>query len=169
MHAEGTPSDWLTRWANQLPRHGRALDVACGAGRHARWLCQHGLQVTAVDRDGQALQHLPATVKAVQADLEQGHWPLCSNGFDVVLVTNYLWRPLWPALLASVAPGGWLIYETFAHGQERLGRPSRPAFLLAPGELLGVCAAWRVHAYEDTTLAQPERRVQRIAAQRPPG
>jgi hypothetical protein len=85
------------------------------------------------------------------------------------LVTNYLWRPLWPAILGSVAPGGWLIYETFAHGQERLGRPSRAAFLLAPGELLGVCAVWRVHAYEDTTLTRPTRRVQRIAAQRPPG
>ena len=91
--------------------------------------------------------------------------------FDVVLVTNYLWRPLWPTLLDSVGEGGWLVYETFCRGNETVGRPSNPDFLLRPGELLEVlrapdAGAWRVIAYEDGFLGEPDRFVQRIAARR---
>lgn len=107
---------------------------------------------------------------AIEADIENGPWPLLQDGrpreFDAVVVTNYLWRALMPVLLQSVAPGGVLIYETFAAGNETVGKPSRPDFLLRPGELLQACAGLRVVAYEDGYLAQPERFVQRIVAVR---
>jgi len=167
MHGEGAPSDWITRWGAQLPAPGCALDLACGAGRHTRWLLERGYQVTAIDRDPKALDQLPAGATGLQADVERGPWPIPGAEFEVVVVTNYLWRALLPLLLNTVTRGGWLLYETFAQGQERWGRPSRPEFLLAPGELMGLCATWHVRGYEDTTLHEPTRRVQRIAAQRP--
>ena len=126
-----------------------------------------GHRVTAVDRDAQALQALAGLAETLCADLENGPWPLAQRQFDAVVVTNYLWRALWPDLLASLPPGGVLIYETFAAGNETVGKPSRPDFLLQPGELLRVCAALRVVAYEDGFLSQPDRFVQRIAAVAP--
>lgn len=106
--------------------------------------------------------------EAVCADIENGPWPFAGRSFDGVIVTNYLWRALLPTIVASVAPGGVLIYETFAQGNETVGRPSRPDFLLRPGELLAACAPLRIVAYEDGFLPAPERFVQRIAAMRPP-
>lgn len=106
-------------------------------------------------------------VEAVQADIEQGPWPFAGRSFDTVVVTNYLWRPLLPVLVQSVAPGGALIYETFAAGNETVGKPSRPDFLLQPGELLAASAGLHVVAYEDGFLDHPPRFVQRIAAVRP--
>jgi len=105
----------------------------------------------------------------VVADIEAGPWPFAGRRFDAVVVTNYLWRPLMPVLLDSLAPGGVLLYETFAHGNATVGKPSRPDFLLAPGELLDACAGLRVVAYEDGFLEAPERFVQRIAAVREAG
>jgi SAM-dependent methyltransferase len=122
--------------------------------------------VTGVDRNVEALQGLPTGVETVHADLEGAPWPLPGRQFDAVVVTNYLWRPLWPALLQALAPGGVLICETFALGQQRYGKPSRPDFLLQPGELLQVCAGLRVVAYEDGLEAEPARCLQRIAAVR---
>ncbi|MFN7444152.1 MAG: SAM-dependent methyltransferase, partial [Curvibacter sp.] len=123
-----------------------------------------------VDCSPQAVKASAAVGEAILADIENGPWPLLDEGkahvFDAVVVTNYLWRPLLATLTASVAPGGVLIYETFAAGNETVGRPSRPDFLLQPGELLKVCAGLRVIAYEDGTLSAPERYVQRIAAVR---
>ena len=169
----GPPSPWLLRWAHLLPAGARVLDLACGSGRHLRWLADQGAQVTGVDRDAAALAELAAQatradqtgqVSLVEADIESGPWPLTGQRFDAVLVFNYLWRPLWPKILASLAPGGVLLYETFAAGNETVGRPSRPDFLLQPGELLQRCAGLRVLGYEDGFLAQPARFVQRIAA-----
>ena len=111
-----------------------------------------------------ALAGLSPYARVVVADIENAPWPLAGERFDAVLVTNYLWRPLWPILLASLADGGVLIYETFALGNERFGKPSNPDFLLHPGELLQVCRALHVVAYEDGMLDAPARRVQRIAA-----
>lgn len=162
----GQPSDWVQRWAPLLPAGATVLDVACGSGRHLRWLAEQGFQVTGVDRDEAAVAPLRALGEIVVADLEAGPWPLPGRRFDAVLVTNYLWRPLWQPLLASVAEGGLLVYETFADGQQAYGRPSRPEFLLRPGELLQVCAGMHVLAYEDGLLPAPERRVQRIVARR---
>jgi SAM-dependent methyltransferase len=130
-----------------------------------------------VDRAPEAIDSLADLVssgkaQAVVADIENGPWPLMDNSavrqFDAVVVTNYLWRPLFPTLLDSLVPGGVLLYETFATGNETVGKPSRADFLLQPGELLDVCKDLRVVAYEDGFLGIPDRFVQRIAAVRPP-
>ncbi|MEX8492749.1 class I SAM-dependent methyltransferase [Sphaerotilus sp.] len=161
----------MTRHTGLIPnlnRGARVLDLACGRGRHVRWLAARGARVTAVDRDVAALAPLhDCAAEVVLADIEHGLWPLPGRSFDAVVVTNYLWRPLLPVIVASVAPGGVLLYETFAHGNASVGKPSRPDFLLQPGELLAaVCPALRVIAYEDGFLDTPPHFVQRIAAVR---
>lgn len=170
-HTAQTPSDWVCRWTHLIPdqRPGgpRVLDLACGHGRHSRWLVRQGCHVTALDKDAEALAtlaDLAPQVRTVCADIESGPWPLEGQRFDAVVVTHYLWRPLWPQILASLAPGGVLIYETFAHGNASVGKPSRPDFLLQTGELLQVCASLRIVAYEDGFLTAPDRYMQRICA-----
>lgn len=159
------PSEWVRRWCSDSAP-ATALDLACGRGRHLRWLAQRGWAVTGVDRDGQALQTLAGQGELIEADIENGPWPLVGRQFDLVVVTHYLWRPLLPRVIEAVAPGGRLVYETFAAGNEHLGRPTRPDFLLQPGELLQACRALQVLGYESGQLPAPERVVQRIAAQR---
>lgn len=166
MHGLEEPSDWIRRWSHLLPAGGAVLDVACGAGRHMRWFAALGHAVTGVDRDGAALAQAAPAGRTVQADIESGPWPFAGETFDAVVVTRYLWRPLWPALLGSLAPGGVLLYETFAEGQETVGRPARPEFLLRHGELLELCRGLRIVAYEDGFLDAPPRFVQRVAAVR---
>jgi SAM-dependent methyltransferase len=160
------PSPWIERWAHLIAPGGGVLDVAAGSGRHALWLAARGHRVTAVDRDAAAMAALAPPIETVAADLEGGPWPFAGRSFDAAVVTNYLWRPLLPLLVAALAPGGVLLYETFAVGNETVGRPKRADFLLAHGELLAVCAGLRIVAYEDGFLADPERFVQRIAAVR---
>jgi SAM-dependent methyltransferase len=145
------------------------LDVACGGGRHTRWFLERGYRVTAVDRDTSALGDLAgrAGLEVVECDLEAGDvFPFAAGAFAGVVVTNYLHRPILGDIVAAVADGGVLIYETFALGQERFGRPHNPDFLLRPGELLdAVRGRLRVVAYEDLVLDEPQpRAVQRIAA-----
>jgi SAM-dependent methyltransferase len=173
MHAAHThlaPSDWVRRWSHLVadrPGGAQVLDLACGQGRHSRWLARQGFWVTAVDRDEVALaglSDLAPGVRTLKADIENAPWPLPGRRFDAVVVTHYLWRPLWPDLLASLAPGGLLLVETFTRDQARIGRPSRPEFLLERGELLRLCADLRIIAYEDGFLESPDRHVQRIAA-----
>ena len=177
-HGTQAPSPWVQRWTSLIQSSGigepSVLDLACGHGRHSRWLASQGCQVTALDRDPDALASLQsltqgpsARVTTLLADVENGPWPLEGQQFDAVVVTHYLWRPLWPLVLAAVRPGGLLIYETFASGNETVGKPSRPDFLLRHGELLAVCAGWRVVAFEDGYLPEPPRYIQRIAAVRP--
>jgi SAM-dependent methyltransferase len=167
----GPPSEWVTRWAPLVRPGGSVLDVACGSGRHLRWLAARGFAVTGVDRDDAALAGLHGLGRIIVADLEAAPWPLPGQRFDAVVVTHYLWRALLPVLRESLADGGVLIYETFADGQQTVGRPSRPEFLLQPGELLQAAAGLRVVAYEDGFLDAPARFVQRICAVRgaPPG
>lgn len=168
MHGTGSPSSWIERWAHLVAANGTLLDVACGHGRHARFFAQRGCRVTAVDRDEEAVRSLAGVAAEIaHADIENGPWPFAGRTFDAVIVTNYLWRPLLPAILDCVAPGGVLLYETFAAGNEAFGKPSRPDFLLQPGELLRACAALEVVAYEHGKLEDPPRVVQRIAARRP--
>ena len=168
-HAHGAqaPSEWIARFAHLVRPGGTVLDIACGLGRHMRLFHANHHAVTGVDKSQDAIQSIAQLGEALQADIEGGPWPLAGRSFDGVVVTNYLWRPLWPQILASIQPGGVLLYETFAQGNEAYGKPSRPDFLLAPGELLEVCKGWTVVAYEHGVLHQPDRVVQRIAAIRP--
>lgn len=167
MHATQPPSSWVRRWTHLVPAGAAVLDIACGFGRHMRWFSQRGHPVVGVDRAQDAIDAVASLGEAVRADIEGGPWPLSGRAFAGVVVTNYLWRPLWPAILQSVAPGGVLIYETFTVGHETVGKPSRPDFLLQPGELLHACRELRVVGYEDGFLDEPARFVQRIAAVRP--
>lgn len=163
-HGTEPPSSWVQRWASLIQPGASVLDVACGHGRHLRWLSSRGHQVTGVDRSPEAIQAVAGLGRAVEADIENGPWPFAGERFGAVVVTNYLWRPLMQTLVSSLAPGGVLLYETFASGQETVGRPARPDFLLQPGELLQVCAGLRVVAFEDGFCSGPDRFVQRIAA-----
>lgn len=165
----GEPSPWVRRWAHLLRPGATVLDLACGSGRHVRWLAAQGHRLTGVDRDAAAVGPLRDVAEVIVADVESGPWPLAGRHFDAVLVTHYLWRPLLPTVIDSLSPqGGVLIYETFADGQQTVGRPTRPEFLLQPGELLTTCAGLRIVAYEDGYLPSPERFVQRIVAVRGP-
>lgn len=168
-HGTEAPSPWVRRWTHLVPPGGAVLDVACGGGRHLRWFSERGHPVVGIDRAPDAVAAAAAFGEAVPADIENGPWPLAGRRFAGVVVTNYLWRPLLPTIVASVAPGGVLLYETFASGNETVGKPSRPDFLLRPGELLRACAGLRVIGYEDGFIAAPARYVQRIAAVRPLG
>jgi len=161
-------SPWVRRWLHLVRPGGTALDVACGSGRHVRLLAERGFRVTGVDRDAQATAALQDCAEIVVADIESGPWPFLGSRFDAVVVTNYLWRPLLPTIMSSVGEAGVLIYETFAMGQESVGRPTRPDFLLRPGELLEAAHGLRIVAYEDGFLAEPGRYVQRLAAVREP-
>jgi SAM-dependent methyltransferase len=168
MHGSEEPSPWIVRFGPLVRAGGSVLDLACGRGRHLRWFAARGHPVLGVDRDADALASLQGVGETLQADIEDGPWPLAGRQFDAVVVTNYLWRPLLPRILDALAPGGVLLYETFAEGNETVGKPSRPDFLLKHGELLQACAALRVIAYEDGFLDNPPRFVQRIAAVREP-
>ncbi len=164
MHCTEAPSDWVTRWTPLLTPHSHVLDLACGAGGHMQWLAQQGHHCLGIDRSSEALGAAKAFGRVMEADIEDGPWPLTGQTFDAVIVTNYLWRPLMPRILESLKPQGFLIYETFALGHEKIGKPSRPDFLLKPGELLQTCAQMHVIAYEDGYSDQPPKFVQRIVA-----
>ncbi len=166
------PSPWIVRWSHLLAPGATVLDVACGPGRHLAWFAGRDHTVTGVDQDIELARQQVPSAELVCADIEIGPWPLrTADGqlrtFGAVVVTNYLWRPLLDTIAGSVAPGGILLYETFAAGNETFGRPSRPDFLLQPGELLRTCAAMDVVAYEQGYLPDPPRMVQRIAALKP--
>ncbi|HEY5762344.1 MAG TPA: methyltransferase domain-containing protein [Rhodocyclaceae bacterium] len=152
-HRGGDASPWVMRWAASLPAGARVLDLACGSGRNARWLAAQGFVVRAVDRDAEALAGLAGVpgISTRQADLEGAPWPLVGETFDAVVVCRYLHRPLFPQILATVTPGGLLIYETFMLGNEQYGRPSRPEFLLAPGELAALAnkAGWAIEGLRE--------------------
>jgi len=168
---ETGPSSWVQSHAGALAAGGKVLDLAAGHGRHTRYFRDLGFQVTAVDRDASPLSNLEGEdVEIVAADLEDGSpWPLGDRQFDGIVVTNYLHRPLFPRLAAALAPGGVLIYETFGQGNERYGKPSNPAFLLRPGELLEFAAAHglQVLAYACGEILEPRPAItQRIVAQR---
>ncbi len=164
--ARGVPSPWIVQWAGLVPAGATVLDVAAGRGRHALFFAARGHRVTALDRDTSELP-AHANIEIVTADLEDGRpWPLPGRRFGAVVVTNYLHRPLMPALLDAIEPGGMLLYETFMEGNERFGRPSRPEFLLKDGELLElVRGRFSVVAYEARMVSDPRMAmVQRIAA-----
>lgn len=154
------PSPWIVRHLQHIPQSGLVLDLACGSGRHTRLLAGCGYRVLAVDRNSEALAGLQgvAGVKTAELDLEGNDWPLAGQRFAGIVVTNYLWRPRLPDLLALLTPGGVLIYETFMLGNEAFGKPSNPDFLLQPGELraVAVAAGLREIAFEEGYVASPK-------------
>lgn len=165
-HHSLAASAWVQRWSHLVPDRGSVLDVACGSGRHVHWFAARGCSVTGIDRDAAAVEPLRSIARIAVADIEHGPWPLGGERFDAVVVANYLWRALLPAIVGAVAEGGVLIYETFAAGNETVGKPSNPDFLLRPGELLEAAHELRVIAYEDGFASAPDRFVQRIVAVR---
>jgi SAM-dependent methyltransferase len=167
--ARGAPLPWIVQWAGLVPADATVLDLAAGRGRHALFFAERGHKVVAVDRDTSRLPAHPH-IEPVTADLEDGSpWPLAGRRFGAVIVTNYLHRPLMPALIDAIASGGVLLYQTFMAGHERFGKPSRPEFLLRDGELLElVRGTFSVTAYEARLISDPMAMVQRIAARRLP-
>lgn len=172
--APGThaPSPWVSRFAPLVPEGGPVLDLACGAGRHSRLFLERGHPVLAVDRDLSRLGELAGhpQMETLACDLENGPRPaFFQRRFAGIVVTNYLHRPLFGALAEALAPGGVLIYETFAKGNERFGKPSNPDFLLEEGELLAVFfGRLRIVAFEDIIVETPRpAAVQRLCAQAP--
>jgi SAM-dependent methyltransferase len=171
MHELSPPSPWVERFASLLAAGDRALDVACGSGRHARLMAARGCEVEAVDRDADALATMEGItgIRTRLADLEGADWPYPLNAFDAIVVTNYLHRPLFPRVAASLNDSGVLIYETFMLGNEQFGKPANPAFLLRAGELLGFASlGFEIVAFEQGYSAHPKPAVlQRLAAVKP--
>jgi SAM-dependent methyltransferase len=166
LHA--APSPWIARFAPLIAPGARVLDVACGQGRHSRFLAARLCDVVAIDRDAQALAALAGVprVTTIAADLEGGPWPLSGRQFDAIVVANYLHRPLFPELIDALDSGGTFLYETFAAGNEDYGRPSNPDHLLVPGELLSLlCERLTIVAFEQGRVGDVRPAVvQRIAA-----
>lgn len=164
------PSAWVARWAALIPAGRPVLDLACGNGRHAAHLAALGHPVAAVDIDLGLIGPMRGTpgIDWLQADLENGPWPYPGRCFGGVVVTHYLHRPLFDVLIDSLEAGGLLIYETFALGQAKYGRPRNPLHLLLPGELLEtVHGRLRVLAYEDVEEPEQRRCLQRLCARKP--
>ncbi len=167
-HGAGGVSPWVARFAPLVPRSGAVLDIACGSGRNLRHFRAKGHPVVGVDIDTRGVADFSGQpdVEIVSADLEAGAWPFAGRRFAAIVVTNYLHRPLFPDLLEALAPRGLLLYETFAMGNARFGRPSSPDFLLRNGELLDlVRGRLQVLAYEHGEVSSPKAAiVQRLAA-----
>ena len=153
------------RFAPLVIAGGAVLDLACGGGRHGLLFLGRGHPVCFLDRNIDGIGDLKTELKAelIAADIETGPWPLAGRGFEAIVVTNYLWRPLTAQLLAALRPGGVLIYETFMRGNERFGKPSNPDFLLKPHELLDWCSSgFDIRAFEQGEEGNAVR--QRICA-----
>ncbi|MEO3427223.1 SAM-dependent methyltransferase [Pelagibius sp. CAU 1746] len=168
----GDPSPWVRRFAPLVPAGAPVLDLACGGGRHSRLFLERGHPVLAVDRDLSWLGDMRENprLEALACDLEGGPLPgFFERRFGGIVVTNYLYRPLFAPIATALAPGGVLIYETFAAGNERFGKPSNPHFLLYAGELLEAFQGrLDVIAYENMVVERPKpAAVQRLCAQAP--
>ena len=170
-HRSRVPSPWITGHASLIAAGGHVLDLACGGGRHTRYLRDRGLHVTAIDIDTTGVRDLAddPLVEIVETDLERpGAAPLAGRRFDALVVTDYLFRPLLVPLVDCLEPGGVFLYETFALGNERFGRPRNPDFLLERGELLALAAGrLTVIAYEHLLVPPPAPKiVQRLCGRK---
>ena len=160
-------SNWVASHTDLITPGGAVLDLACGSGRHTRYLLDKGFRVMAVDINLSGLDDILGHegLAVLEADLENGIWPLGNAAFDGIVVTNYLHRPLFPHIVAALAPDGVLIYETFMLGNEAHGRPSNPDFLLIDDELKDVCKKLDIVAFEQGFEDTPKPAVkQKIAA-----
>lgn len=171
-HGPTEPSPWILRFSDEIPAGGEVIDIACGSGRHGRLLLEKGHPVTFVDIDTEGLDDLGgrSDVAIIETDLEtEGFWPFTGHAYDGVIVTNYLWRPILPKIVDLVAPGGLLLYETFAAGNEAFGKPKNPDYLLKAEELLSaVDGKLEVLAFEQVEIETPKPAViQHIAARNP--
>lgn len=169
-HRALEPSHWVVRHGPRVHAQGSVLDIAAGRGRHSRWFLDRGHAVTAVDIDlsGLSDQASNPRLEAIETDLENAPWPFGGRSFDGIVVTNYLWRPLFPLIQEALSPAGVLIYETFGMGNEEFGKPSNPAFLLHEGELLEAFSSLDAIAYEHGFVDAPKPAiVQRLCAVKP--
>jgi len=165
-HSTATPSVWVNRFLPLIKPGGLVLDLAAGNGRHVRLLRDCGFAVCAVDRDTTALlAFVGPSCEVRRIDLETDDVRQLGDDYDGIIVTNYLHRPLLSTIACVLAPGGVLIYETFARGNERFGQPRNPEFLLHPGELLEASTSLTVVAFEQGEISVPRPAViQRLAA-----
>ena len=169
------PSHWIMQQAKGWPNGAKLLDFAAGRGRHSCALSNTfpgRFNILAADNNRPALKALAAkcpSVKTLHTDLENMNiWPFEEDNFDVVLVTNYLFRPRLPALFRLVGKGGFLAYETFADGNAAYGRPKNPNFLLNEGELpASLTDDFLILDYFHGKIDQPRPAIiQRLAARR---
>ncbi len=171
-HSNAPHSPWIGRWIGQPRGNGRLLDFAAGSGRHAQLAAARGYQVLAVDRDRALLERVQRKdIEARAEDLESGRWSFSAERFEVVVVTNYLFRARLELLMGLLQSGGRLLYETFAAGNAAYGKPSNPAFLLRTDELFLAVrrASLQVVAFEQGFVATPKPAlVQRVVAAKPP-
>lgn len=167
---QAVPSPWIITHANLVAGGARVLDLAAGKGRHSRLFLDQGTRVTAVDLDCSALKEniQSSDLTVIETDLEKDPWPFEEKSFDTVVVTNYLWRPLFGSIGDVLVPGGILLYETFALGNEAYGKPSNPEFLLRPGELKDAFErTFEILAFEEALDEKPHPSVrQRLAARK---
>lgn len=168
-HRAQDPSPWVVNYSHLVPIGGLVLDLACGAGRHGRFFREQGHPVVMLDRDISSITDMASDemVEIIATDLEDGRpWPLAGRLFDAIVVANYLYRPILPNIISSIAPGGALLYETFSAGNEKFGRPSNPDFLLTHEELLiATRPELRAVAFEEREVTSPRpAAIQHIAA-----
>ncbi|MFL2667243.1 MAG: class I SAM-dependent methyltransferase [Burkholderiales bacterium] len=168
MHEGQNPSVWVKRCSELLRPESSVLDLACGSGRHARYFADQGHDVTALDKNPEALSKISSLprIHTVEYDLEMAPWPFADRTYDAILVTNYLYRPILENIVDTLSPSGILIYETFMLGNERFGRPSNPDFLLRPNELIDVTyKKLHILIYEAGRISSPKPAlVQRVCA-----
>ncbi|WP_425406707.1 class I SAM-dependent methyltransferase [Hwanghaeella sp.] len=171
-HPPSAPMPWIASRAGTAKAEQTVLDLACGGGRHGRAFLAQGCRVTFVDIDVAGVADLAddPNCEIMQADLENAPWPFDGRKFDFVVVTNYLWRPILPSILDAVAAGGELLYQTFAQGNERFGRPRNPDFLLKPAELESTAEAAGFDILDsfEGEISEPKQAVvQRVRARKP--
>ena len=153
------PSKWLKYCLNNLVKQKKtALDLACGRGRNSLLLASYGFNVTSVDINSEYLKCFSSNkVKKIEKDIEKtDNWPLSDNGFDIIVVTNFLNRSIFPLIINSINPCGFLIYETFSIGQEQIGKPSNRNYLLQEKELTYLCNDLLLIKYENVWAHTPE-------------
>ncbi len=151
-------SNWVKYCLKKIPnKKGIALDLACGRGKHSLFLSSYGYNVLAVDINKEYLDSFnnKLITKKVK-DIENiRNWPIDKIKFDVVLVTNFLNRAIFPLIIKSINKGGYLIYETFSEGQQHIGKPSNPDYILQRRELINLCFKIEIIAFEEIHTNNP--------------
>ena len=145
-------SNWVKYCLEVIPsKKGIALDLACGKGRHSVFLSSYGYQVLAVDINQESLNCFSNKLitKKIKDIENLKNWPLEKIKFDIIVVTNFLNRTIFPSIIESIKKGGYLIYETFSEGQQNIGKPSNPKYILQQRELINLCVELNLIAYEE--------------------